>query len=433
MEKIYSTTKMCNVEVKNRCELIDAQEMWNFMRTTNNPKELQHIWKSWHNTMGKKVKNKFTKYIKISNKIARINNFKDMSEMWLDDYETDGFLEKIDSLFLEIQPLYTQLHAYIRRKLREKYGEKLVPKNGSIPAHLFGNIHSQSWAEIRHFTSPYPNQKFPNITNLMIQKNWDEKKIFQVAENFFTSIKLNPMPKLFWRNSILRKPKNQSMVCHAAAFDFFDSKDFRIKQCTKIDLKNLLIAYHEMGHVEYFIQYKNQPEIYRDGANAGFHEAVGDTISLSASTLNNFESIGLLKKHFVKYDYETMINYLYSVALEKIPFIQFAYLIDKWRYDVFQTKVTPEQYNCHWWNLSEKYRGIIPPVKRSEESFDPGAKYHIVADVEYMRYFVSHVIQFQFYKSLCIEAGEYDPVHMEKKPMSGCNFRGSKKAGKLLK
>ncbi|KAK0165452.1 hypothetical protein PV328_003961 [Microctonus aethiopoides] len=432
MEKIYSTTKMCNVTVKDRCELVDAQEMWDYMRKTTNLNELEYIWKSWHDTIGEKVKNNFIKYVKYSNKIAKINNFEDMSAMWLNNYETDDFLKEIDSLWLKIQPLYNQLHAYIRRKLRKIYGKELISKKGPIPAHLFGHIQAQSWAEIGHLTSPYPNKKFPKITNLMIQQNWDEKKIFRVAESFFTSIKLNPMPKLFWQNSILKKPKNQKMVCHAAAYDFFDGKDFRIKQCTKIDMDNLLTAYHEMGHVEYYIQYKNQPIIYRDGANAGFHEAVGDTISLSAFTLNNFKRIGLLK-HSAEYDYETMINHLYSIALEKVAFIPFAYLMDKWRYDVFQSRIEPENYNCHWWYLSEKYRGIIPPVKRTQASFDPAAKYHIVADVEYMRYFISHILQFQFHKSLCVEAGEYDPIYPEKKPMSNCNIHGSKKAGKLLK
>ena len=239
------------------------------------------------------------------------------------------------------------------------------------------------------------------------------------------------MPELFWKNSILEKLNGVEMVCHASAWDFYDGKDFRIKQCTRINMVDLQTAHHEMGHVQYYLQYKNQPEIFREGANPGFHEAVGDTIALSASTPSHLKTLGLLDK--VETDKEAILNHLYFVGLDKIAFLPFAYMMDKWRWGVFRGSIKPDGYNCNWWSLAEEYQGIEPPVDRDENDFDPGAKYHIIADVEYIRYYVSFIIQFQFHKALCIEAGQYDPANPRSKLLSECNIYGSKKAGNLMK
>lgn len=239
------------------------------------------------------------------------------------------------------------------------------------------------------------------------------------------------MPETFWKNSILKKPEGVELICHASAWDFYDGKDFRIKQCTRINMEDLLTAHHEMGHIQYDLQYKNQPTVFKDGANPGFHEAVGDTIALSASTPEHLQEIGLLAD--ASTDKEAVLNHLYLNSLDKVVFLPFAYMMDKWRWGVFQSKITPDNYNCEWWALAEEFQGIVPPVKRTEDDFDPGAKYHIVASVEYIRYFVSFVVQFQFHRSLCIEAGQYDPQNPQTKALSECNIYGSKEAGKLFK
>lgn len=431
MQSTYATAKICNFTAQTKCDLALEPEITEIMINSRNSDELKYVWKAWRDVSGKKVKTDFTKYVELSNEIARLNNYTDMAAFWMKDYESDDFTEQIELLWQQIKPLYLQLHAYVRRELRNKYGEDVVSKDGPIPAHLLGNMWAQTWGNIAEFTTPYPGQKLPDVTEAMIEQDYNATKVFRVAEDFFTSLNLSAMPETFWKNSILEKPNDVELICHASAWDFYDGKDFRIKQCTRINMEDLMTAHHEMGHVQYFLQYKNQPTVFKEGANPGFHEAVGDTIALSASTPAHLKEIGLLDDDSTSH--EAVLNHLYLKGLDKIVFLPFAYMMDKWRWGVFQSTITPDTYNCDWWKLAEEFQGIIPPVERTEDDFDPGAKYHIIANVEYIRYFVSFIVQFQFHKSLCIEAGEYDPTNPLSKTLSECNIYGNKRAGKLFK
>ncbi|KAK0076664.1 hypothetical protein PV326_010605 [Microctonus aethiopoides] len=430
MQSTYSTAKICNFTSPTQCNLELEPEITEIMINSRDPEELKHVWKSWRDASGKKVRNDFIKYVELSNEIARLNNQTDMAAFWMKEYEDENFAHKIEELWQQLKPFYLQIHAYVRRQLRNKYGEKIISKDGPIPAHLLGNMWAQTWNNIADFTTPYPGKKLPDVTDAMLKQGYDEVKIFRVAEDFFKSLNLSAMPETFWNESIFKKPDNVELICHASAWDFYNGKDFRIKQCTRINMEDLLTAHHEMGHIQYFLQYKDLPTVYKEGANPGFHEAVGDTISLSASTLEHLKEIGLLNE--IDADDEAMLNQLYLKGLNKIAFIPFAYMMDKWRWGVFQSTILPDTYNCNWWKLAEEYQGIAPPVERSENDFDPGAKYHTIANVEYLRYFISFVIQFQFHKALCIEAGEYDPADPSNKLLSQCNIYGSKDAGKLF-
>ncbi|XP_057337121.1 angiotensin-converting enzyme-like [Microplitis mediator] len=430
MQSTYSTAKVCQYKNTSNCNLSLEPELTEIMIHSRDPEELKYVWQAWRNVSGKNVKEDFTKYVELSNEIARLNNYSDMAAFWMKEYEADDFPQQIESLWQQIKPLYLELHAYVRGQLRKKYGDDVVSKDGPIPAHLLGNMWAQTWNNIADFTTPYPGKKLPDVTDAMVAQGYNETTIFRVAEDFFTSLNLSAMPELFWKNSILKKPPGVELICHASAWDFYDGNDFRIKQCTRINMEDLLTAHHEMGHIQYFLQYKNQPTVYKEGANPGFHEAVGDTIALSASTPEHLQEIGLLDDPSTSD--EAVLNHLYLNGLDKIVFLPFAYMMDKWRWGVFQSKIKPDTYNCEWWSLAEEFQGIVPPVERSEDDFDPGAKYHIVASVEYIRYFVSFVVQFQFHKSLCIEAGQYDPENPQNKALSECNIYGNKAAGKLF-
>uniref|UniRef100_A0ACB8ETM7 Uncharacterized protein n=1 Tax=Sphaerodactylus townsendi TaxID=933632 RepID=A0ACB8ETM7_9SAUR len=201
------------------------------------------------------------------------------------------------------------------------------------------------------------------------------------------------------------------------------SSSARIKQCTVVNMDDLITVHHEMGHVQYFLQYKEQHISFRDGANPGFHEAIGDVMALSVSTPKHLYSINLLDR--VEDNLESDINYLMSIALDKIAFLPFGYLMDQWRWKVFDGRINDDEYNQQWWNLRLKYQGLCPPVPRSEEDFDPGAKFHIPANVPYVRYFVSFIIQFQFHQALCKAAGHVGPLHK-------CDIYQSKEAGTIL-
>jgi len=121
------------------------------------------------------------------------------------------------------------------------------------------------------------------------------------------------------------------------------------------------------------------------------------------------------------------------MALERVAFLPFGLLIDKWRWDLFKGATTESQWNKRWWELREQYQKIRAPSVRDETYFDPGAKYHIPADSQYIAYFVAHILQFSFYKSLCIEAGQYNPEKPDEHPLHKCDFYTSKEAGEKLK
>ncbi|KAK6617495.1 hypothetical protein RUM44_005083 [Polyplax serrata] len=432
MQSVYGKAKICDYKNRTDCSLQLEPDITEIFVKSRDPDELRYYWSEWRNAAGKPVREMYKEYVKLSNEAAVLNNFTDTSQFWLKDYEADDFKEQVEELWEQVKPLYLQLHAYVRRRLRERYGDKHVSRVGPIPAHLLGNVWAQTWTNVADFTIPYPGKKSMDVTESMVKQGYTPLRMFKLAEEFFTSLDLSPMPETFWNNSILEKPNDgRDLICHASAWDFYDGKDFRIKQCTRVDMEDLNTVHHEMGHIQYYLQYKSQPLVYKEGANPGFHEAIGDVMALSVSTPKHLKKIGLLGE--TDDDAEAEINQLFMMALDKIAFLPFGYLMDQFRWSVFEGKTTEKEYNCKWWQLREKYQGLSPSVMRSEDDFDPGAKYHTIANVPYIRYFVSFVIQFQFHRSLCIAAKEYDPQNPTLKPLHHCDIYQSKEAGALLK
>ncbi|KAK9731649.1 Angiotensin-converting enzyme [Popillia japonica] len=423
MEKIYATAKLCDFHNSSKCDLYLEPEITHILSTSRDPDELKNVWIEWRKAIGPKVKDMFETYVNLVNEAARLNNFT-VGPKVKDMFETEQF----HNLWEQIKPLYLQIHAYVRNKLRQKYGD-IVSEKGPIPAHLLGNMWAQTWSNIADISLPYPNITSPTVTQEMINQGYTPLKMFQTANDFFVSLNLTAMPGSFWEKSILEKPSDgRELICHASAWDFFDN-DVRIKQCTDVTEEDLYTAHHEMGHIEYFLQYASQPVAYREGANSGFHEAVGDVISLSVSTPKHLQKIGLLNQ--TNLDAAALLNNLYKTGLDKIVFLPFGYLMDLWRWDVFAGKIPKSNWNCKWWELRHDYQGVEPPVDRSEDDFDPAAKYHIIANVPYIRYFVSFVIQFQFHRALCLKAGDYVPDDPNK-PLHNCDIYQSTTAGNAL-
>lgn len=419
METTYSKAKVCKGD---KCMPLDP-DLTEIMAKSRDYDELSFAWKGWRDASGKQMRNNYKEYVKLGNKAAQLNGHADNGAYWRSWYETPTLESDVERLYNELQPLYLKLHAFVRRALHKKYGEKKINLKGPIPAHLLGNMWAQSWSNIYDLLVPYPNAAQVDATPAMIAKKWTPKMMFEESDRFFTSLGLLPMPPEFWEKSMIEKPSDRDVVCHASAWDFYNRKDFRIKQCTVVNMDDLITVHHEMGHIQYFLQYKDQPVTFREGANPGFHEAIGDVLALSVSTPKHLYSIQLLDK--LEENPESDINYLMSIALDKIAFLPFGYLMDQWRWKVFDGRIPESEYNQQWWNLRLKYQGVCPPVLRSEDDFDPGAKFHIPASVPYIRYFVSFVIQFQFHKALCAAAGQTDALHK-------CDIYESKQAGKLL-
>uniref|UniRef100_A0AAQ5YAB6 Angiotensin-converting enzyme n=1 Tax=Amphiprion ocellaris TaxID=80972 RepID=A0AAQ5YAB6_AMPOC len=421
METKYSVAEVCRDD--GTCHPLDP-DLQKIMAQSRDYDELLFAWKGWRDSAGKVIREDYKRYVDLANKAATLNGHSDNGAFWRSLYETPTFEADLETLWKELEPLYLNVHAYVRRALYKKYGPKYISLRGPIPAHLLGNMWAQTWSGIMDLAIPYPDATQVDATPFMEAQGWNPIKMFQESDNFFTSLGLLPMPQEFWDKSMLEKPSDgRQVVCHASAWDFYNRKDFRIKQCTVVTMDDLITVHHEMGHVQYFLQYKDQPVSFRDGANPGFHEAIGDVLALSVATPKHLQSIGLLDK--VENNEESDINFLMSMALDKIAFLPFGYLMDQWRWKVFDGRIPSTEYNKEWWNLRMKYQGLCPPVTRTEDDFDPGAKFHIPANVPYVRYFVSFIIQFQFHKALCDAANHTGPLHT-------CDIYKSQEAGKLL-
>jgi peptidyl-dipeptidase A len=365
----------------------------------------------------------FRRYVELANKGARELGFADTGSMWRSKYDMppDEFAVELDRLWEQVRPLYISLHAYVRHRLREVYGADAIPADGLIPSHLLGNMWAQSWENIYPLVAPKEADPGYDLTSILKSRNTNYKQMVEYGQRFFVSLGFRPLPATFWERSLFVKPQDREVVCHASAWDIDNVEDLRIKMCIDITAEDFNTIHHELGHNYYQQAYNHQPMLFRDSANDGFHEAVGDTIALSV-TPQYLAGLGLLDQ---APEPSKDAGLLLRTALEKVAFLPFGLLIDQWRWKVFSGEIPPEKYNESWWALRKKYQGVSPPAARSESDFDPAAKYHVAAGVPYTRYFLAHVLQFQFHRALAAVADC-------KKPLHRCSIYGNKEAGRRL-
>ena len=335
--------------------------------------------------------------------------------------DPEAFATEMERLWQQVKPLYDSLYTYTRRKLSEKYGPAVVSEDKPIPAHLLGNMWAQSWGNIYPLLTTGSGNRGYDLTQILKSRNTDPKQMVRYGESFFTSVGFDPLPQTFWERSMFAKPQDHEVVCHASAWHIDFEKDVRLKMCVQINEEEFTVVHHELGHNYYQIAYAGQPFLFRDSANDAFHEAIGDTIALSV-TPPYLKQIGLIDR---VPDQSSDLGFLLNRALDKVAFLPFGYLVDQWRWKVFSGEIGPNDYNKAWWELREKYQGVAPPVPRSEQDFDPGAKYHVPASVPYTRYFLARILQFQFYQAACKQAGWTGPLHR-------CSFYGNRQAGEKL-
>jgi peptidyl-dipeptidase A len=419
LEGTYGKGKYC--PGGNR-KCLDIEDITRIMASSTNPSELLDAWRGWH-TISPPMRADFSRFVELSNKGARELGFKDTGAMWRSKYDMppDDFARELDRLWEQVRPLYVSLHAYVRTRLREKYGANLIPANGPIPADLLGNIWAQDWTNIYKLVAPAGADPGYDLTQILKARNMTSVQMAHYGENFFKSLGFAPLPATFWERSLFTKPRDRDVVCHASAWDIDNLEDLRIKACLDITGEDFVTIHHELGHNFYQRAYDKQPLLFRDSANDGFHEAIGDTIALSI-TPEYLVKLGFIGK---APDASKDIGLLLNKALEKVAFLPFGLMIDQWRWKVFSGEVPPDKYNEAWWALRLKYQGIAPPVARSEKDFDPGAKYHVPANVPYTRYFLSYLLQFQFHKALTQAAGCTGPIHR-------CSIYGNQEAGRRL-
>ena len=400
MQSAYGKGRYCTDPAKpDTCRNID--DVTRILAMPGDEKALRAAWEGWH-TVGPPMRKDYQRFVELSNKGAKELGFADAGAMWRSKYDMppDEFTKELDRLWDQVRPLYLKLHAYTRMKLRAKYGDA-VPSDGPIPAHLLGNIWAQDWSNIYSLAAPANADPGFSLTDILKSRKLSALDMVRAGERFYTSIGFAPLPKTFWDRSLLVRPKDRDVVCHASAWDVDYREDVRIKMCIEPTAEDFTTIHHELGHNFYQRAYKDQPVIFRDAANDGFHEAVGDTIGLSV-TPEYLVKIGLLGK---APDTSRDIGLLLTRALDKVSFLPFGLLIDQWRWKVFSGEITPEQYNQAWWDLRLKYQGVAPPSPRGEEFFDPAAKYHVPDNTPYTRYFIADILQFQFHRAMAKAAG----------------------------
>ena len=384
--------------------------------------ELLEAWQGWR-TIAPPMKAKYQRTVELGNAGARELGFDDLGALWRSKYDMppDDFAAELDRLWGQVKPLYEGLHAHVRARLGERYGTDKVPADGLIPAHLLGNMWAQEWGNIYPLVAPGTGSRGYDLTELLRRKGVDEIELVRIGERFFSSLGFEPLPETFWERSLFVKPRDREVVCHASAWDVDNDQDLRIKMCIKVDAEDFVTVHHELGHNYYQRAYREQPFLFRDSANDGFHEALGDAVALSV-TPGYLVELGLLDR---EPDTSADVALLLRAALDKVAFLPFGLVIDEWRWRVFSGEVPPDRYNTAWWELRETYQGIKAPVARGESDFDPGAKYHVPAYTPYTRYFLARILQFQFHRALCREAGFDGPLYR-------CSIYGSKDAGHKL-
>jgi peptidyl-dipeptidase A len=416
----YGKGKWCPDGADKPC--MDITKIERILATSRDPEELKRAWIGWH-AVGAPMRQRYARMVELGNAGAKQLGYADVGALWRSNYDMppDDFAKELDRVWAQLQPLYFSLHAYVRGQLAKKYGSTVVPPSGPIPVHLLGNLWGQEWNNIYPLLDPPKSAQSFDLTKILVDRKTDPKRMVKYGEGFFTSLGFAPLPATFWERSLFTKPADRDVVCHASAWDVDDKDDLRIKMCIQITEEDFSVIHHELGHNFYQRAYDQQPPLFEDGANDGFHEAIGDTIALSI-TPGYLKQIGLIDEIPPP---SGDIDYLLEKSLEKVAFLPFGLVIDKWRWEVFSGQIKPEEYNKMWWELRRKYQGVAPPAARSEADFDPGAKYHVPGNVPYARYFLADIYQFQFHRALCKTAGIEGPLNR-------CSIYGNKAAGDKL-
>jgi len=423
LEGTYGKGKYCPKSGPYAGKCLGQSEMEQAMATTKDPEVLLDLWVGWR-TFSPPMRAKYTRFVELVNKGSREMGFADAGALWRSNYDMtpQEFSAELERLWRQVRPLYVSLHTYVRSQLVKKYGPQAVPPNGPIPAHLLGNIWAQDWTNIYDLLDVPGAGGGVDLTPLLQQKKTDDHEMVRYGERFFTSLGFDPLPDSFWERSLFVKPRDRDVVCHASAWDIDTQEDVRLKMCIQVRDEDFRTIHHELGHNFYQLAYRRQPYLFQNSANDGFHEAVGDTIALSI-TPEYLQKVGLLEQ---VPSAESDLGLLMHRALEKVAFLPFGLVIDQWRWRIFSGEVKPENYNRAWWEMRTKYQGVAAPVARSENDFDPGAKYHVPADVPYTRYFLADILQFQFHRGLCRSIGYTGPLNR-------CSIYANKEAGARLK
>jgi len=422
MEGLYGKGKYCGKDGKGTCR--DLEQLSDVMDQSRDWNALLDAWTGWH-AVGAEIRPLYVRFVELANQGAQDNGFANVGDLWRSGYDMPpaDFEKETDRIWAQVKPLYEALHCYVRSKLQDVYGKERIPDGAPIPAHVLGNMWAQEWSNVYPLVEPYKGVGNLDVTAALKAKGYDPIKMVKRGEAFYVSLGLDKLPETFWQRSMFTKPADREVVCHASAWDVTFHNDLRVKMCIKVNEEDLVTIHHELGHDYYFHAYYRLPVLFQNGANDGFHEAIGDAIALSVNPAY-YKQVGILDV-VPPTNPQALINQQMKDALAKVAFLPFGKDIDQYRWGVFSGRIPTSQLNAAWWEIRRRDQGIAPPVARTEADFDPGAKYLVPANVPYTRYFLARVLQFQFHRALCRAAGYQGPLH-------GCSIYGNKEAGRRL-
>ena len=405
-------------------ECYDLEAFESIIDNSRDPKELLRAWEGWHE-IGKPMKPMYMRMVDIGNQGSVDLGYEGLSDLWFSKYDmpAEDFLDDTDRVWSEVKPLYDALHCHVRAKLNEHYGDEVISKTGPLPVHMLGNMWGQSWSNIYDLVyEEKSDSKYIDVTKIINEKSLSEIEMVEYAEDFFISMGFKPLPKTFWERSLFVKPRDRSVVCHASAWNLDPANnDLRIKMCIEKNEEDFITIHHELGHIFYYQAYNHIPTVFQAGANDGFHEAFGDLLTLSI-TPDYLVDIGFISEDDAEEAKQDPIGLLMKQALDGVVIVPWALMLDKWRSGVFDGEIDESNLNSSWWSLREEYQGINTSYERSENYFDPGAKYHIPGNTPYTRYYLASIMQYQFHEALC-NLIDYDGYLHE------CSIYGNKEAG----
>jgi peptidyl-dipeptidase A len=415
LETAYATGRF-----DHRGESLDLPALERIVDSSRDPEELSEVWSGWR-TVAAPMARRYARMVEIANAGARELGFANVADLWLAGYEMDAaeMQSEAEHLWRQVEPLYEQLHCHVRDRLNAYYGDAVQPSEGAIRADLLGNMWAQQWLNIHDIVALDERGAALDLNAILVERGYTPRAMTETAEAFFVSLGFEPLPETFWSRSLFEQPRDRDVVCHPSAWSIDAAHDLRIKMCMTVNAEDFQLVHHELGHNFYQRAYADLDFLYRDGAHDGFHEAIGDFVALSV-TPEYLQRIGLID---TLPSADADLDLLLRQALDKIAFLPFAMLLDQWRWRVFRGEIGPQSYNRAWWELRERYQGIVPPVARPANAFDPGAKYHIPANVPYLRYFLAFIMQFQFHEAACTIAGWDGPLHR-------CSIYGNREVGR---
>ena len=420
LEAMYGSGEYCFDDE----ECYDLEAFESIIDNSRDPKELLRAWEGWHE-IGKPMKPMYMRMVDIGNQGSVDLGYEGLSDLWFSKYDmpAEDFLDDTDRVWSEVKPLYDALHCHVRAKLNEHYGDEVISKTGPLPVHMLGNMWGQSWSNIYDLVyEEKSDSKYIDVTKIINEKSLSEIEMVEYAEDFFISMGFKPLPKTFWERSLFVKPRDRSVVCHASAWNLDPANnDLRIKMCIEKNEEDFITIHHELGHIFYYQAYNHIPTVFQAGANDGFHEAFGDLLTLSI-TPDYLVDIGFISKDDAEEAKQDPIGLLMKQALDGVVIVPWALMLDKWRSGVFDGEIDESNLNSSWWSLREEYQGINTSYERSENYFDPGAKYHIPGNTPYTRYYLASIMQYQFHEALC-NLIDYDGYLHE------CSIYGNKEAG----